>query len=519
MSQEFTSYIILSSTSGLLLGALAYWLYSRAKIGNFNQLAKDILDRAEKEGESIKNAAHLTLKQKEVDLQREAEKYWQNERKKFQAEEERIKAREDKVEARLNLVEKKLSDIEKREAILIARKLQIDEAKKELDLTQAQLKQELERVSGLSHQEAKEALMARLTQEVKSDAANLTRKLMLEAKENAETEAARLISIVCGRISSTTVSDCTVSTVALPSEEMKGRIIGREGRNIRALEQATGVNVVIDETPGAVVLAGFDPVRRYIAKTALTELISDGRIHPTRIDEAVQKATCRVQKEIKNRGEEAALRAGVHNLHPEIIELLGKLSFRYSFGQNILEHSIEVAHIMGIMAAELKLNQSLAKRIGLLHDMGKAVSQEMEGTHAVIGHDLALKYGETKEVANGIGCHHFEMEAITVEGSLCSSADAISASRPGARVEAVEQYIKRVQKLEEIAFEFPGVDKAYALQAGREVRVVVLPDMIDDDGLINLARDLKKRVEGAVEYPGKIKVTVIREKRAVEYAV
>ncbi len=519
MPQEYISYLILSSSSGLLLGAFFFWLYNRAKIGSFDKLAKEILEKAEHEAESLKAASQLNLKQKEIELQREAEKYWQNERKKFQIEEERIKLREDKIEGRIHLVEKKLSDIEKREAILIARKTQLEELKKKLESDEEKLKKEFERASGLSHQEAKDALMERLSQEVKHESANLIRKMIQEAKENGEQEAARIISIVCGRIASSAVSDCTVSTVPLPSEEMKGRIIGREGRNIRALEQATGVNIVIDETPGAVVIAGFDPVRRYIAKTALTELIADGRIHPTRIDEAVQKASSRVQKEIRARGEEAALRAGVHNLHPEILDLLGKLSFRYSFGQNILEHSIEVAHIMGIMAAELKLNAALAKRIGLLHDMGKAVSQEMEGTHAMIGHDLALKYGENEKVANGIGCHHFEIEAETIEGSLCSSADALSASRPGARVEAVEQYIKRVQKLEEIAFEFPGVEKAYALQAGREVRVVVLPDMIDDDGLINLARDLKKRVEGAVEYPGKIKVTVIREKRAVEYAV
>jgi ribonuclease Y len=519
MSDEILSILLLTGGASLLAGAFLSWIYHRFQVGSFEAIKKEILEKANKESEALKVQGQLNHKQKEIELQREAERYWQNERRKFQIEEERIKQREDKLENRLNLVEKKLSDIEKREAILAARKEELKRDRETVEKNQILLKESLERVSGLTLVEAKEALINQLTHEVKSDAANLTRRLIQEAKENAEGEAARIISIACGRIASSTVSDCTVSTVAIPNDDMKGRIIGREGRNIRALEQATGVNVVIDDTPGAVVLTGFDPIRRHVAKTAILDLISDGRIHPTRIDEAVEKAKSKVQKEIRKLGEDAALRVGAINLHPEILDLLGKLAFRYSYGQNVLEHSVEVAHLMGIMAGELGLDSQLAKRIGLLHDMGKAVTHEIEGTHAVIGHDLALKYGETKSVANGIGCHHYEMEALTVEGSLCSSADAISASRPGARIEAVEQYVKRVKKLEEIAHEFPGVEKAYALQAGREVRVVVLPDMIDDDGLINLARDLKKRVEGTMEYPGKIKVTVIREKRAVEYAV
>lgn len=519
MHEESLPILILTSTTGALVGALAFWLYTRAKIKSFDAIAKTIVEKGNQEAESIKANAQILLKEKEVQLQRDAEKYWQNERKKFQNEEDRIKQREDKLEDRLNLVQKKLSDIEKREAILIARKEQLDKDRKLTSELQESLKSELERASGLTHHEAKESLLKSLEAEVKSDAAHLTRRIVQEAKENAEQEAARIISTACGRIASSVVSDCTITTLSLPSDEMKGRIIGREGRNIRALEHATGTTIVIDDTPGAIVLTGFDPVRRHVAKLALIDMMADGRIHPTRIDEAVLKASQKVQKEIRSRGEDAALRIGALNLHPELLDLLGKLSFRYSFGQNVLDHSIEVAHIMGIMAAELNLDVKLAKRIGLLHDMGKAVSHEMEGTHAVIGHDLALKYGESKSVANGIGCHHFEMEALSVEASLCSSADSISASRPGARIEAVEQYVKRLKKLEEIAYEFPGIEKAYALQAGREVRVVVLPDMVDDDGLINLARDIRKRVEDSVEYPGKIKVTVIREKRAVEYAV
>jgi ribonuclease Y len=300
---------------------------------------------------------------------------------------------------------------------------------------------------------------------------------------------------------------------------MKGRIIGREGRNIRALERETGINFIIDDTPGAVVLSGFDPVRKHIAKMALTELVQDGRIHPTRIEEVVEKATLNVHKQIKQYGEDAALRAGAMNLHPELINLLGKLKFRYSYGQNVLDHSLEVSHLMGLMAAEMGLDIRLAKRIGLLHDVGKAVTHEIEGSHAIIGHDLALKYGESKEAANGIGCHHHEMPPLTIEADLCSAADAISASREGARIEAVEEYIKRLKKLEDMAAEYPGVDRAYAMQAGREIRIVVLPNEIDDAGVINLARELTKRIEQELSYPGKIKVTVIREMRVVEYAV
>ena len=300
---------------------------------------------------------------------------------------------------------------------------------------------------------------------------------------------------------------------------MKGRIIGREGRNIRALERATGINFIIDDTPGAVVLSGFDPIRKQIAKMALTELVQDGRIHPTRIEEVVEKSTVQIQKQIKQYGEDAALRAGAMNLHPELIYLLGKLKFRYSYGQNVLDHSIEVSYLMGLMAAEMGLDIRLAKRIGLLHDIGKAVTHEIEGSHAIIGHDLAIKYGETKEVANGIGCHHHEMPPFTVEADLCSPADAISASREGARIEAIEEYIKRLKKLEDMALEFPGVEKAYAMQAGREIRIVVIPDQVDDAGVISLARTLTKRIEQELSYPGKIKVTVIREKRIVEYAV
>lgn len=482
-------------------------------------MAQDILQRADLEAETKRKSSELSLKQSQVDQQRELELSWQNERRKIQREEERLKQREDKLESRMNLVEKKLSDIEKREAVLAGRKEKLDEEKKHVAETQSKLVAELERASGLSSTEARELLINRITIDVKTEAANLIRRIRKEAEEEAEKEANTIIATAINRIASSSVSEATLSTVAIPNEEMKGRIIGREGRNIRALERATGVNFIIDETPGAVVISGFDPVRKHIAKVALAELVMDGRIHPTRIDEVVEKSAAAVNKQIRQFGEDAALRAGAINLHPELLNLLGRLKFRYSYGQNVLDHSLEVSNLMGLMAAELGIDVRLAKRIGLLHDIGKAVSHEIEGSHAVIGHDLALKYGESKDVANGIGCHHQEMEPTTIEASLCSSADAISASRPGARIEAVEEYVKRLKKLEDLALEYPGVEKAYAMQAGREVRVVVLPEMIDDDGTLNLARDLTKKIEAELQYPGKIKVTVIREKRVVEYAV
>lgn len=511
--------LVLSLLSGASLGALIFWLVQKIKVGSFQTMAQDIIQRAELEADTMRKSSELATKQNQVDQQRELEQVWQLERRKIQREEERLKQREDKLESRMNLVEKKLSDIEKREAVLAGRKAQLEEEKKHFSENHARLLQELERVSGLSANEARELLIDRITLDVKTESANLIRRIRKEAEEDAEMQACTIIATAINRLASSCASEATISCVAIPNDDMKGRIIGREGRNIRALERATGINFVIDDTPGAVVLSGFDPVRKHIAKLALTELVMDGRIHPTRIEEVVDKQTQNVNKQIRQYGEDAALRAGAMNLHPELMILLGRLKFRYSYGQNVLDHSIEVSNLMGLMAAELGLDAALAKRIGLLHDVGKAVSHEIEGSHAIIGHDLALKFGENKSVANGIGCHHQEMEPLTIEGSLCSAADAISASRPGARIEAVEEYVKRLKRLEDIALEFPGVEKAYALQAGREIRVIALPDLVDDDGILNLARGLTKRIETELQYPGKIKVTVIREKRVVEYAV
>ncbi|MFA6915223.1 MAG: ribonuclease Y [Parachlamydiales bacterium] len=519
MDANTIALILVIFIFGIILGITLWGLNYRFRKGGFQRLANDILTKANQEAESLRKSNELTIKQSHLDQQKEVEQVWQQERKKLTREEERLKQREDKLEGRLNTVEKKLIDLEKREITLAAQREQILEDQKLLQTQKENLLIELEKAAGLSATEARELLLEKINNDVRTETAHMIRRATKEAEENAEDLARKIIVTSINRLAVSTVSDATVNIVSIPSEEMKGRIIGREGRNIRTLERATGVNFIIDDTPNAVVISGFDPLRLHIAKQCLAELVADGRIHPTRIEEIVEKVQKDVQKKLRQHGEDAALRAGAINLHPEIILLLGKLKLRYSFGQNILDHSIEVAHIMGLFAGELGLDIKLAKRIGLLHDIGKAVSHEVEGSHALIGHDIVLKYGESIDVATGVGCHHFEMPANTIEGSLCSAADALSASRPGGRIEAVEEYIKRLKRLEEIAEAHPCVEKAYALQAGREIRVIVQPDAIDDDGVITLARDLTKQIERELTYPGKIKVTVIRERRAVEYAL
>lgn len=500
-------------------GATALWAYHKIKLGGYSAIAAEIVSKANLEADSIKRGNEIALKQTQLEQQREMENIWQQERKKLAREEDRLKQREDKLETRMNAVEKKILDLEKREGSLTANRAQLDEEKKQVYDLREKLLVDLERIGGLSSNEARDQLLEKLTNDVRTEAAHLSRRIIKEAEENADDTAKKIIITSINRLAVPTVSEGTLTTVPLPSEEMKGRIIGREGRNIRALERATGVNFIIDDTPGAVVLSGFDPLRLHVAKQAITELMADGRIHPTRIEEIVEKAHQDVIRRLKQHGEDAALRAGAINLHPELIMLLGKLKLRFSYGQNVLDHSLEVSHLMGLMAAELGLDIKLAKRIGLLHDIGKAVSHEVEGSHAVIGHDLALKYGESIDVATGIGCHHGEMTPTSPEGSFCQAADAISGSRPGGRMENAEEYVKRLKKLEDLAYTFPGVEKAFALQAGREIRVAVLPEKIDDDGVINLARELTRRIENELTYPGKIKVTVTRERRATEYAV
>ncbi|MFT4552716.1 MAG: ribonuclease Y [Chlamydiales bacterium] len=519
MNPEQILNLTIPGLIGALIGAISFWIYHLVQVGNYQNLAGQIIHKAELESEALKTAKGLALKEYEIEQRREVENMWNIERKKSRLKIEQLKNKEEQINSRNQESEKKFKELKKLEATLISRKTRYDDKEKALEKQGELLRDKLEKSSGLNAFDAKEQLLKSVETQLKADSANLVRKIRVETQRESEREAAQIISTAINRLAVSCVSEATVSTVPLPNEEMKGRIIGKEGRNIRTLEMATGINIIIDDTPCAVVISGFDPIRKEIARLALTELVADGRIHPTRIEETVEKAKRDILKQIKESGEEAAASAGIMNLHPSIINLLGRLNYRYSYGQNILKHSLEVSLIMGILAAELGLDIKLAKRIGLLHDMGKALSHEVEGTHAVIGHDFALKYGESHDVANGIGCHHFEMDACTIEGSLCNIADSISASRPGARIEAVEEYITRLDKLEKLAMKFTGVERAYAMQAGREIRVMVRPDEIDDDETVILSRNMAKRIEKELNFPGKIKVTIIRERRAVEYAV
>ncbi len=505
--------------SGFIIGVVIFKLYDGFKLRNFHRIASEIINKAELEAEKIIDKAKLEISRKELNQELEFEKKCQSERQKLQKEESRLKTREDKLEERLSYFQKKLSQIEKNETALNLQTTALEDEKKHILETKEKLQKKLEKIGSLTAKEAKDLLINEITNDVKREAENLIRKTIKETEENAGSKANEIIITSINRLAKTTVSENTIKTVTLPSEDMKGRIIGKEGRNIRTLEKLTGVNFLIDDTPGAVVLSGFDPLRLQLAKNALTELITDGRIHPSRIEEAVEKAGNKLEKQIKEWGKDAAFQSGNMDLHAELINLLGKLKFRYSYGQNVLDHSIEVSTIMGLMAHELDLNAHLAKRIGLLHDIGKAVSFEVEGSHVTVGCELAKKYGESMEVVNGIACHHRDEEPATVEAKLLIPADTISATRPGARVEAIDEYVKRLKKLEDIAYEFPGIDKAYAFAAGREIQVFVLPDMIDDAGTINLARDITKKIEKELKFPGKIKVSVIREKKIVDYAL
>lgn len=500
-------------------GTLLFWGYQRIKLGEFSTLGAAILKEAEQKAETLRQKNEWEIKQRQFEREQEFIEQRQKEKRTLQQEEERLKLREDKLESRYNHLEKKLSEIEKKEAQYTEKQQTLQQWQNDLQQRTETLTRALSQTAQMTIDEAKQELLNKLSNELQADYALRIRQQMEELKKEGDLQAQRVITTAIQRLASSTVSEATVATVSLPSDEMKGRIIGREGRNIRALEKATGATFLMDDTPQTIVISCFDPVRRAIAKNVLVDLIQDGRIHPTRIEEALEKASQQIERQIHQFGQDAALRAGAPNLHQELIVLLGRLKFRFSYGQNVLDHSLEVSHLMGLMAGELGLDVSLARRIGLLHDIGKAVTHEIQGTHALIGRDLALKYGESKEVANGIGCHHHEIEAITLEGSLCSAADAISAGRPGARIDAVEEYVQRLAKLEELASTYPGVEKAYALQAGREIRIMVHPDQVQDHELLPLARNLTKKIETELVYPGKIKISLFREKRVVDYAM
>ena len=481
------------------------------KIGSAEGKAREIIDEAIKSAEAKKKEALLEAKEENLKAKNELDKEIKERRAEVQRYEKRVLNKEEAIERKSESLEKKENGLKNKEEKLAEAQTKVDE------LSEKRV-QELERISGLTSEQAKEYLLKTVEEEVKIETAKLVKELESQAKEEADKKAKEIVVNAIQKCATDHVSETTISVVSLPNDEMKGRIIGREGRNIRTLESLTGVDLIIDDTPEAVVLSGFDPIRREIARIALEKLIVDGRIQPTRIEEMVNKARKEVETMIREEGEAATLEVGVHGIHPELVKLLGKMKFRTSYGQNALKHSIEVAHLSGLLAAEMGLDVRIAKRAGLLHDIGKAVDHEVEGSHVTIGADIAKKYRENKDVVHAIMAHHGDVEAQTIVASLVQAADAISAARPGARRENLETYIKRLQNLEEIANSFDSVEKSFAIQAGREIRIMVKPEKVNDEGMILVAKEIVKRIESELEYPGQIKVSMIRETRAVDYA-
>ena len=491
---------------------------ARMKVKRAEEKSKVILEEAKKEAESRRREAQLEAKDLLLKLRSDFEKESKERRRELTQLERRLIQREENLDRKIDILDKKEKEAEMKIRNLQAKEKEMQDKDKELSMLLQEEKERLQKVSGMTVDEAKRILLKRLENDVKQESAYMIKRIEEETKEKADKEARKVIGLAIQKCAVDHTVETTISVVNLPNDEMKGRIIGREGRNIRALEMATGVDVIIDDTPEAVILSGFDMVRREIARIALERLIEDGRIHPTRIEEVVEKVKKEMEATIREEGEKAVFDVGLHGIHPEMVKLLGRLRYRTSYGQNVLQHSKEVAYIMGVMANELKLDFSLAKRIGLLHDIGKAVSHEVEGTHAKIGSDIARRFNEPEVIAHAIEAHHQDVEAKTLLAVLVQAADGISATRPGARRETLETYIKRLEKLESIADAFKGVEKSYAIQAGREVRIIVKPEIIDDAQSSVLARDIKKKIEEGLEYPGQIKVMVIRETRAIEYA-
>ena len=504
---------IIAAVVGLAIGIGAGYFVrkniSEAKIGEADSLAKNIIDQANKDAETMKKEKLLEAKEEIHKFRSDAEKENRERRSELQKYERRVIQKEESLD-------RKQQSIESKESNLNQKLRAVDEKQKEVEAVK-QL-EKLEDISGITSEKAKDIILSNAEKEVRHEMSIMIKEIETQAKEDAEKKSREIIGYAIQKCAADHVAETTVTVVNLPNDEMKGRIIGREGRNIRTLETLTGIDLIIDDTPEAVILSGFDPIRREIARIALEKLISDGRIHPARIEEMVEKAKKEVENIIKEYGEQAIFETGVHSLHPELVKLLGRLNYRTSYGQNVLKHSIEVAHIAGIMAAEIGADIKLAKRAGLLHDIGKAVDHEMEGTHVEIGMDLLRRYKESKDVIHAMSTHHGDYEPQTVEAVLVTAADAISAARPGARRETLEAYIKRLEKLEEIANSYDGVDKSYAIQAGREIRIMVKPEKINDEEIHLLARDITKKIEDELEYPGQIKVSIIRETRAVEYA-
>ena len=516
--------IILASLLAVAAGVgfLGGYLYRRylvdSRLESLESLGKKIVDEARKEAESFKKEARLQAKDQLYQMKLDFEKETHDRRQEMNLMERRLLSKEDHLDKKEELLDSRETELARKQKIFTQQEKEVLEKEERYQKLLAEQNARLEQLAGMSATEARELLLSTMEREVRADAARLVKRLETEAREMGDRKAKEITALAIKRYASDYVAEQTVSVVALPNEEMKGRIIGREGRNIRALEAATGVDIIIDDTPEAVILSAFNPIRREVARRSLERLIADGRIHPGRIEEIVEKVGQELEANIKEAGEEAAFDAGVHGLHQEIIRLLGKLKFRTSYAQNVLQHSIEVCYLCGIMASELGVNVKHAKRAGLLHDIGKAVDHEAEGVHAIIGADLAKRYGESSKVVHAIAAHHEDVPLESVLAVLVQAADTLSGARPGARREMLETYVKRLEDLEKVALSFGGISKSYAIQAGREIRLIVESERVNDEEAALLSREVAKKIEQDLTYPGQIKVTVIRETRAVEYA-
>jgi len=515
---EYIVLLIVGLAGGFGLGLLVKGRVAASKIKDAEAEASKIVATAEREAETKRKEAVLEVKDKLYQARADFEKENREKRQELQNQERRLTQKEENLEKKVDLVEKRESDVVRRERELTAREKAAVEKEERFDKGLREQRQMLEKIANMTGEEAKRQLIVSMEDEAKHEAGKTIKRIEDEAKEEADKKSKNIISLAIQRYASDYVAEATVSVVNLPNDEMKGRIIGREGRNIRALEAATGIDLIIDDTPEAVILSCYDPLRREIAKLTIERLIQDGRIHPARIEEIAEKVKKDLDITMKDEGEKAAFDLGIHNIHPEIIKLLGRLRFRTSYGQNVLMHSREVAYFAGIMAAECGVDQKLARRAGLLHDLGKAIDHEVEGTHPQLGGDVAKKYGESAKVINAIMSHHGDGEAASVEAVLVAAADALSAGRPGVRRETLESYLKRLEQLETAANSFKGVEKSYAIQAGREIRIIVKPEDLSDANSAQLSRDIAKKIEQEMSYPGQIKVTVVRESRYVEYA-
>ncbi|MGG1685252.1 ribonuclease Y [Pseudalkalibacillus sp. NRS-1564] len=512
------STMLVSAVVGAVVGFLVRKMIAEAKISSAEMEAQRIIKEGKNDAEALKKEAMLEAKDENHNLRVEAEREIRERRNELQKQENRLVQKEEVLDRKSETLDKKEDSLERREDSLTKKQRQIEEMEGKVEELLQEQQHELQRISGLTREEAKQIIFRESEQELEHELAQMVKERENYAKEEADKKAREVLSLAIQRCAADHVAETTVSVVNLPNDEMKGRIIGREGRNIRTLETLTGIDLIIDDTPEAVILSGFDPIRREIARNALDKLVQDGRIHPARIEEMVEKSRREVDEYIREVGEQSTFEIGVHGLHPDLIKILGRLKFRTSYGQNVLKHSMEVAYLTGLMAAELGEDVQLARRAGLLHDLGKAIDHEVEGSHVEIGVELATKYKEHPVVINAIASHHGDTEATSVISTLVAAADALSAARPGARRETLETYIRRLEKLEEISESFEGVEKSFAIQAGREIRIMVKPDLVDDVSSYRLAREITKKIENELDYPGHIKVTVIRETRAVEYA-